>query len=320
MTSILSRGPVLVTGGGGFIGANLVRRLVSLDCQVHLIWKKSTNPWRIKELLPKVTLHQVDLLDRPQLKILLEKIRPVVIYHLAAHGSYPNQTNLDQIMTTNILGTLNLLSASQQLSYQCFVNTGTSSEYGVKREPMSEEDVCQPVSFYAATKLSATILTQVFTKLYNKPVVTFRPFSVYGPYEEPTRFIPTIIQSLIEKKAIKLPASEIRHDFIYVDDIIEAYIKAPSKMARLTGQICNLGTGKESTNLQVVRTLFEIAQQQVPIKKGAYPKRAWDSAHWVADISQTKKLLNWKSKFSLENGLNKTLTWSLANKSLYEGQ
>lgn len=300
---------VLVTGAAGFVAANLVRALIKKGDKVHVFQKASSDLWRLKEIKKNLVFHQEELKDRQKTKRLLKRIRPRIIYHLAAHGSYPDQTDLEKMVATNILGTLNLLLASDEIPYQCLVNTGSSSEYGVKSKPMQEDEVCAPTSFYAATKLSATTLCQVFAQIYQKPIVTFRPFSVYGPYEKETRFIPTIIRCLLDDQPIKLTPLTVRHDFIYVEDLVKAYLQAPKKINRLAGKILNIGTGQEWSNDQVVQLLFKVTGKQVPIEKGAYLPKSGDAPHWRADISQAKKLLGWQPKISLGQGLKKTFNW-----------
>lgn len=309
---------VLVTGAGGFIGANLVRQLIKENYQVHIIWKPTTNIWRLKNILPLISLHNVSLGSKSQLAKTLQKISPFAIFHLASHGAYSFQTNVQEMIKVNIAGTLNLLFASKNINYSVFVNTGSSSEYGFKRKPMKETDLLEPNSFYSATKASSTHLCQVFAKEFDKPIATLRPFSVYGPYEEKKRFIPTIIKNLLDKHPIKVTPGKQKRDFIYIDDMIHAYMCAIKKGAELKGKICNIGTGKEYSNDAIVQILFNLTKQKVPIKKGAYPTRAWDTSHWVADVSSTKRYLNWKPKYSLEKGLKKSYLWFKKNYKLYE--
>lgn len=309
---------VLVTGAAGFVGANLVRRLVQDKHKVYILQKQNSDIWRLKDLRSKIEFCKNSLLDKKGLFLLVKKIQPELIYHLAAHGSYSYQQDIDEMMSTNILGTLNLLLATKDLPYLCFVNTGSSSEYGIKKKPMFENDVCEPISFYAATKLSATVICQVFAKIYRKPIITLRLFSVYGQYEDKHRFVPTIINCLIENKIIKLTPGEQRRDFVYIDDVIDAYIKIPKVIPGLTEDLFNVGTGKQYTNDEVVKSLFKISQQKVAVLKGQYPARMWDTPCWVADISRTKAMVGWRPKFNLEKGLLKTLKWFKNNKDFYE--
>ena len=302
---------VLITGSAGFIGANLVRELIRLNYNVNLILKKSSDLWRIKEVLNKVKIYRGDLLNKKKLTKIVNEINPNFIIHLATYSNYRNQTDVEEMTDINIKGTLNLLLASKNIDYKIFINTGSSSEYGIKEKPMKENDLLEPISFYAATKASATFLSRAFALEYKKPIVTLRPFSVYGPYEGKRRLIPTIVKAVIENKPIKLTPGNQRRDFIYVKDIVDIYIKTLSYGKKLSGQILNMGTGIEYTNDEVVQTLFKVTGKKVKIKKGAFPKRLWDTSHWVADISKTRKMLSWKPKFSLEDGLKKTYEWSV---------
>lgn len=309
MKPVSSGKKVFITGAGGFIGANLTRRLLSLGYDIHALWKKSSNPWRIEDIKKQITIHNVDLLNKDSISSVLDKIQPTAIVHLATYSSYRNQEDIEEITRTSIIGTLNLLLASKDIPYEVFVNTGSSSEYGFKEKPMKETDLLEPVSFYASSKAGQTLLCQAFAYEYEKPIVTIRPFSVYGPNEQDDRFIPTIIKSLISKKDINLTRGAQRRDFIYVDDLVDIYVKALEKKELLKGKILNGGTGKEYTNDEIVETLFKVTGKNVNVQKGKYPKRMWDTPHWVADMNQTGKLLNWKPKFSLEKGLLATYNW-----------
>lgn len=309
MNDILPRKSVLITGGAGFIGSNLVRKLIELNYEVNLILKKSSDLWRIKDILNKVKIYHVDLLNKKKLTKIVSKINPNFIIHLATYSNYRRETGVEEMVDINIKGTLNLLLASKNIDYDVLVNTGSSSEYGIKNNPMKETDILEPISFYAATKSSVTLLCHVFSKEYKKSIVTLRPFSVYGPYEEKDRFVPTIIKAVLKNKTIKITPGNQRRDFMHVKDVVDIYIKTLSYGKKLSGQILNVGTGIEKTNDEVVRLLFKVTGKKVKIKKGAFPKRIWDTPHWVADISKTKKLLRWKPKFILEKGLWETYKW-----------
>jgi len=310
---------VLVTGAGGFIGANLVRKLQAANYRVHIIWKSTTNPLRIKDIKTNLIFHEVDLANLTVLKHTLGKIQPDYIFHLATHGAYSSQTDANLMEKVNVQGTLNLLQATLNIPYKVFVNTGTSSEYGFKNKPMKETDLLTPTSVYAATKAAATLLGQVFARIYNKPIVTLRPFSVYGPFEEPSRFIPTIIRAVLTNTSIRLTAGNIRRDFVYVDDVVNAYLKTMTKGPKLKGEILNIGTGRQYTNDEVVKTFFTVTKKSVFVKKGAFNKRSWDTDCWVADISRAKKILAWKPAYSLAEGLRKTYNWSLRYHALSYG-
>ncbi len=324
MTSILPQGSqtspqkkIFITGGGGFIGANLARKLVEQKYQVHLLLKKSTNPWRLKDLRSKIHVHTLDLLDTKRLAMLFKRTHPAIIYHSAAYGRSEDQADEEKMIDVNIKGTLSLLEASRSVGYTLLVNIGSSSEYGFKKKPMKESDIVKPASFYAVSKASATYLCSVFAKQWKKPIVTIRPFSVFGPFEEKTRFIPTIMRALLEQKPILLTSGRVRRDFIFIDDFVDACLTLITHAKNVSGTIINLGSGKEYTNDEVVKMLFKITRKTTLVKKGSFPKRSWDTNHWMSDNRLARKLLKWKPKTTLDKGLYKTYIWFEENLNLY---
>ncbi|MBU1084737.1 NAD-dependent epimerase/dehydratase family protein, partial [Patescibacteria group bacterium] len=220
----------------------------------------------------------------------------------------PIQQDLTKMIKTNIEGTVNLLEAVNKYKYLSFVNTGTSSEYGYKQKPMKETDILEPAFNYAATKASATLICQVFAKQFNKPIVTLRPFSIYGDWEEPSRFIPTIITSCLKGKTVNLiPGKQVR-DFLYVEDLIRAYLVTGLK-TNLGGEVINIGSGKQVLVKQTAEKIINLVGNKVKVNIGTYKPRSWDTNYWVADRSKAKKLLGWEPQYTLEDGLKKSIDW-----------
>ncbi len=308
---------VLVSGGGGFIGSNLVRRLLKLGYKVNLIWKKSTDPWRILSVKNQLIFHDVNLLDKSSLNNLFKIVNPIAIFHLSTYSNYRDSSRVKEMVETNVYETLNLLLSSLETDYKIFVNSGSSSEYGINNKPMKESDLIFPSSFYAATKAISSLLCQSFAVQYKKPIVTLRLFSVYGPFEQKDRFIPTIINSILNQNTIRITPGLIKRDFIFVEDVLDAYIKCVKNSNKLRGEILNIGTGKEYSNDDLVQNLFNIANKKVKVEKGEFPERSWDNNHWFADISKAKKILNWNPKFSINQGLSETYRWFIQNQKMY---
>ncbi len=307
--------PLLITGAAGFIGANLVHHF-SKKVDVHIIVREKTSLWRLQTIKKNLYIHRVDLLDKVKLQRLIKTIKPKTIFHCASYGNYSYQLDEEIMLQTNIIGTYNLLQACSRVGFSCFVNTGTSSEYGYKKQPMKEVNRLDPVSFYAASKSAATLVGQVFNRVYQLPVVTIRLFSVYGPFEESTRFIPTIIGNILTNSPIKLTPQQASRDFIYIEDVLQVYEMLIQQISKFAGEIVNVGTGKQYTNNKVIQVLFKIMNKRVPIKKGKYPNRSWDTSYWVANISKAASL-GWAPTFSLEAGLKKTVEW-YKNQSVYD--
>lgn len=308
---------VFITGANGFIGANIVRKLTLKGYNVHVLNRSPNISWRLKNIAKSVTVHQGDITNLKSLEKILLKSKPDFIVHLAAYGAYPHQTDIKKIFEVNTVGIINLLEASKKIPYKCLINAGSSSEYGSKDKAMKEDNSCNPISYYAATKLASTNICKIFADINNKPIVTFRLFSAYGPYEEPSRFIPTIIKSLIKKEKINITPGNQRRDFIYVEDISNAFLKALTLGKKIQGEIINLGTGKEYTNDEIVKKLFYLTNKKTAINKGEYPKRSWDVPHWKADMSKAKKILNLEPQYDIDNGLLDTYFWIKNNIKFY---
>jgi len=307
----------LITGSSGFIGSVLLRRLVEQKQEVHLVLRKESKTWRIADLLDKVTIHYSDLSNVSELIEIVKKVKPTIIYHLATNGAYSYQSDANQIIQTNILGTWNLLQACNTIKYDLFVNTGSSSEYGSKQFAMRETDIVEPNSYYAVTKCAQTLLCSHIAKSEHRPIVTIRPFSVYGPYEEPKRFVPTLMKALMFNEEMNLVAPETARDQIYVDDMVDAYLKVDD-LKNNQGEYFNIGTGIQSTIKEVVNTAVKVTQKNAQFKWGTMVGRSWDTNNWVADISKARQLLKWTPKVNLEQGLKLTWNWFQKNHQFYD--
>lgn len=182
---------------------------------------------------------------------------------------------------------------------------------------MSETALLEaPYSCYAFTKASATLYSQYLAKKENLPIVTLRLFSVYGNYEEPKRFIPTLITNTLQGRLTPLVSPDTARDFIYVDDVIDAYLLV-SKMPIESGEIFNIGSGEQKTIKDVVETVMQVTQSKIPVKWNSFPSREWDTNNWQADISKIKEKIGWSPKQSLAEGITKTINWIKNNMSHY---
>lgn len=303
---------ILITGGAGFIGSALARRLVKSKNNIHLILRKTSNTWRIRDILDKINIYYADLNNALEVERVIEKIKPNTIYHLATYSNYTEESC--KILETNIFGTYNLLNACQKTGFDMFVNIGSSSEYGAKVKPMSENDLLEPNSYYATAKAWQTLFCQHLAREKNLPIITLRLFSVYGHYEAKNRLIPTLINNCLQGKDLDLASPKIARDFVFVDDVVDVCIRV-ARFPKLAGRIFNIGSGQQSTFKELVSNLIKLTKANVKQNWGVYPKRSQDNNCWVADMSQTKKLLKWEPKHSLQEGLKKTIKWFKENQN-----
>lgn len=308
----------LVIGASGFIGANLVRRLLSENQEVHILVRKSSNLWRIKGILSKLKLHLLDIENQISVKKTIKKIHPDYIYHLAAYGGYPFQKDVNKMIKTNIIFSSVLLETAKEINLKAFILTGSSSEYGYKNKPMKETDTLAPASFYAATKAATTQLALVYARSFNMPIVIVRPFSVYGAFEEPTRLVPTVIMKCLKNIDIELTDGKEKRDFIYIEDFLDCFLKLAENPGKITGHIINIGSGKQFSTRAIVKIIHRLTKSRSRLLWGKYPNRKWDAKFWLADINLAKKLVGWQPKRDLPSGIAETITWFQNNLTLYE--
>jgi UDP-glucose 4-epimerase len=300
---------VIVTGATGFVGANLTRRLLSDGHQVHLLVRPQYTSWRIDEISSDCRIHEIDLQDSEPLKKSVAEIKPDWIFHLAANGAYSWQMDVLEIFNTNMLGTVNLVQSCLASGFESFVNTGSSSEYGFKDHAPAENEYIEPNSYYAVAKSSATMYCQFVARSQKVHIPTLRLYSVYGPYEEPNRLMPTIIINGLSGKLPPLVDPNIARDYVSSHDVIEAYLLAAKTKTQDCGSVFNVGSGVQVSLGEVV----EIARKVLNIDDspiwGSMPNRKWDTSVWVSNNQKIKSELSWQTQDSFETGFSNMVAW-----------
>jgi len=307
---------MLVTGATGFVGSCLTRRLVEMEYDVHVFIRSGSNKWRIEDLLGRVTRHEVDLRDADVVQKAVTQIGPAIICHLATYGGFASQKEPSVIMESNLMGTANLLEACEKTGFTCFINTGSSSEYGLKSRPMSESDILDPVGDYGVSKAAATLLCRARAFEKGLPVVTLRLFSPYGPWDDPQRLIPYVIKSFLRGKAPELSTPKSVRDFIYIDDVLDVFFKV-MKASVSGGEIFNVGTGVQHSVGEVVSMVGGIIENGIEPVWGRVTSPRAEPDSWVANIRKAGIKLGWFPSTSLRAGLNKTVEWFRKNLELY---
>lgn len=310
---------VLITGATGFVGSCLIHKLVNVNYDIHIIKREQSDVWRIKDILNRIESHNVDLFDRNGLEKLVKNIRPEIIFHTATYGGYPFQKDTNKIIQTNIIGTVNLVNACSKNGFDIFVNTGSSSEYGIKSKPMSEEDLLEPIDSYGVSKGAATLFCQAKAKSERLPIVTLRLFSPYGYYEELTRLIPSVIKSCLLGENPKVSSPNSIRDFIFIENVLDAYMRV-IEASDIDGEIFNIGYGKQHSVGEVVDKIVRLTGNKVKPVWGSVPKRSNEPTIWQADISKAKDILKWEPKHNMDEGLSKTIKWFEKNISLYDSK
>ncbi len=307
---------VIITGATGFVGANLAARLAERGDDVYVLVRRESKLWRLAAINEKITRHEADLSDAPALERVFTAVKPEIVYHLGVYGAYSSQTDADLILKTAIFGTLNLIRASEIAGVRVFVNTGSSSEYGTKDHPMSEAEILEPNSYYAVAKAAQTLLCQHVARTSPLAVITLRLFSVYGPFEEPGRLVPNVIKLALAHENIPLAAPTVARDFVYIDDVVDAYIMAAGR-PDLSGEVFNIGSGVQTTIRDITDKILEATSSASEPIWGAYGGRTFDTNMWVANMSHTAKKLGFTARTSLAHGIALSVAWFKEHKKFY---
>ena len=296
---------VLVTGAAGFVGANLALRLLREGYDLHLLARRDS--WRLHEI--DAHKHFVDLTDGEGVSSLLDRLKPDWIFHLAAYGAYSSQKDLARMIAVNFAGTTALANAALRVGCEAFIHAGSSSEYGFKTAPPNEQDWIEPNSDYAVTKAAATLYCRSLAVRHQVRFVTLRLYSVYGPYEEPTRLIPTLLVYGAKGQLPPLVNPDVARDFVYVDDVSEAFLSAAKTEEQPYGAVYNVGTGVQTSLRELVQTTRSLLNISVEPKWGSMPNRDWDTSVWVANRETISAALGWQPRYTLETGLRLAHAW-----------
>lgn len=302
-------GPIIVFGASGFIGANLIRALLNVRPDCYAVTHQKFIPWRLVDL-PADNIAYADLTDQVSLAALFNRIGPQTIFDFAAFGAYARQNDIDLIYQTNTIGLVNLLEVASARGFSGFVHAGSSSEYGTNSAAPKEHDELAPNSHYAVTKVSAAYLLSYYGKIKRLPVINLRYYSIYGPYEEQDRLIPSLLDRGMNGAYPPLVDPDISRDFVYVDDAVEAAVLgALEGVKKLPGESVNIAAGKKVTIREVALAVKGICNISSDPQWATMQNRQWDLKNWFGDATLAKDALGWQATTSLEDGLRATLAW-----------
>ncbi|MGB2710923.1 MAG: SDR family NAD(P)-dependent oxidoreductase [Conexibacter sp.] len=308
----------LVTGAAGFVGAALARRLLADGHPVTLVARPGGEHWRLDGVRDDAALVEVDLRDAEAVARAVHAARPELVFHLAAHGAYSWQESLPRMIDTNLTGLVNVVEASLAAGTRAIVSAGSSSEYGLKDHAPPEHELPEPNSAYAVTKAAATLYCGWVARTHAQAITTLRLYSAYGPWEEPRRLIPALVMHGLEKRLPPLVDPSIARDFVYVEDVVEAFLLAAAHAQPGAGAVYNVGSGTQTT----LRELAEAARRVFGIVDapdwGSFPARNWDTDVWVADPRRIAAELGWRARTPIEAGLEATARWLAADPHLAE--
>ena len=302
---------ILVTGGAGFIGSNLIEYLVNNNFNVKVLDNFSTG--KKENLISVVDNIEVIENDIRNFEIVKSVIKNVeYVFHFAALSSVPlSVSNPILANEINITGTLNLLRASAEENVKKFIFASSSAVYGNSNNlPIAENNILKPLSPYAITKLAGEEYCKVFSKIYGLNTVSLRYFNVFGPKQNPLSEYSAVIPKFI--KAMKSDNRPVIYgdglqsrDFIYIENIIDALTKCAFKDFE-PGLVMNCACNKQTNLIMLVDYINQILGKT--IKPKFENERKGDIKHSYADISLIKNVIDFEPKIDLKEGLVKTIS------------
>jgi UDP-glucuronate 4-epimerase len=312
---------IIVTGGAGFIGSNLVDNLVKQKHQVSIIdnfnnyYDPEIKRKNISRSLNKINLFEIDIYsDIEQLYKIFNVIKPDVVIHLAARaGVRPSIENPKLYIDTNVIGTFNILDACRLSECKKVIFASSSSVYGDNEGPFNEKmPILQTFSPYATTKVAGEHLCSNFVHLYGISIVCLRFFTVYGQRQRPDLAIHNFIDKIYKGiPIIKFGNGDTERDYTFIDDIVDGINKSIKYIEDKSAlfDVFNLGKGQTTSLSTLISTIENNFDKKAIIDQR--PQQKGDMTKTFADISKAKHVLGYNPKTSILQGIPKFIEWYL---------
>ncbi|MFQ5803910.1 MAG: NAD-dependent epimerase/dehydratase family protein [Candidatus Methylomirabilales bacterium] len=300
---------VLVTGGAGFIGSHLCRRLVDEGAELFVTVKYNSiiDNVRLARLWEKITPVEADLRNLDSL-MQLRRIGPQLIYHLAAYNHVGDSfSQVSEAIDSNANGSVNLLEAYEE--YERFVYISSSEVYGYQEQvPFREDLIPCPLSPYAVGKYAGELYARMKWRSFNRPIVVVRPFNAFGPYQSPRGVICELIIKCLQGEDVVTTEGHQTRDFNFVENLVDGFILA-GLCAGIEGEVINLGSGVEVSIRNMAENIHALSGSQSRLRIGDLPYRPGEIARMFADRRNAERLLGWSPGVGLDKGLELTIEW-----------
>tara|TARA_B100001765_G_C19501548_1_gene339699 strand:+ start:1412 stop:2398 length:987 start_codon:yes stop_codon:yes gene_type:complete len=309
---------VLVTGGAGFIGSEVVSQLLEKKSLVTVLDNFSSGK---RQYLPKSKQLKIIKGDIRDEKITAKAIKDQeVIINLAALPFIPDSFHHpSDFFSVNTMGSVNVLwNAINAKTPELFIHISTSEVYGsAQKTPMDENHPTAPHSTYAVSKLAADRSAFTLYKENGFPTVVIRPFNSYGPRFTEPYIIPEIMSQLLKgTKELTLGNVNTSRDFTFVQDTADGILRCIDNKKAI-GEIINIGSGTEISILNLAKKILKISKKKIPIKYDESRERPYDVNRLICDNKKANKLLKWKPKVSMLDGLTRSYEWAKKNKVVF---
>jgi UDP-glucose 4-epimerase len=297
---------IVVTGGFGFIGNELVRQLKKSRKEI-LILDNKNRVAPASDDLKDIAVAELDLTDRIRVADVVKEARPEVIFHMAAIHYIPEcNENPERTLRVNVEGTESILRAAAGAGVGKVVFASSGAVYADSAEPLAESAPIAPVDVYGWSKLFGEQLCQLNHSLYEMPIVVARLFNNYGPRETNPHIIPEIFQQMRVSDSLTLGNISTIRDYIHTEDCASALIRLAEK--HKTGlETVNVANGKGYTVEQVIELIRKLTGRALPVTLAPARLRKFDKQIQVANIERLKQLTDWQPQKTVELGMEELL-------------
>ena len=300
---------VLITGGAGFIGSNLTKRLLAEGADVSVVvkYKSLVDSVRLSPIWNDIEVLEADLRNADSLRQFQGKSYDV-LYHLAAYNHVGDSfLHAGEAMMSNAVATANLMEFAPE--YGRFIYTSTSEVYGYQESVPFHEEMCPaPISPYSVGKYAGELYAQMKRHQTKKEIVCVRPFNTFGPYQSDRAVIPEIIIKCLRGEVIETTEGKQTREFNYVDNIVDGFL-AFGEVKEAPQEVINIGSNHEVAICDLVKKIHELSHSTSELRIGALENRPTEIWRMCGANSRAAQQLGWEFKISFEEGLSRTIDW-----------
>lgn len=307
---------ILVIGGTGMVGANLVRHLVAQGAHPHVALRSGSDTIRLDDVMDRLQPLPMSLDDAASVAAAVRESRPEVVFHTASTPfSPPGAVSDETHFTVNAQGTQHLLAAlAVQAPEARLIYTGSAAVYA-DGSHLREDRPLAPGSVYGAAKAAAAIMLGTYARLHKLATCELRLFTVYGPWERARRLVPHVVLSALQGRPVELATGHAQRDFLHVDDVVRALMLAAERPPA-PGSAINICSGEGTAVRDIAAAILRLMGDPVPLRVGTAPPRPDEIWEISGDNALAARLLGWRPALSLEEGLSDMIGWCTAHRDL----
>lgn len=308
---------VLIAGGSGFIGVNLIQRFIKLGYQVFVLEETEGSLWRLSDLMFSINIIRVDFSDFKAIRNIVEEVRPEIVINTISYGGLAYERLEEKIYSVNYQGVANLLRACAKIGFDALINIGSSEEYGLAEGKIDEEVVPRPTTDYGVAKSMATNFALKFAYSQGLSVYCVRPFSVYGDFTPRDKLIGSLFVAAYNGVPVYLRSPEMMRDFLYIEDLIDMLMLICQRRPR-GYHLFNAGSGISYKISEVAKKVEEAVGRKIEIEWGDDALVGQRPEGRFSDSSLAKRVLSWTPRYDLDSGIQATKKWFDKNISRYK--